>query len=1024
MCVRDNALGMDVHSERRLVTCLFVDVVGSTDATARLGPERMQRLLRDAFAEMSATISDQGGTIETYVGDAIFALFGAPVAHADDAQRALRAAEACARWSSEPEAASARLAVRVGIETGEALVDLGALDQRQRMAVGDCVNIAARLQQHGEPGQIVVGPTARVATKDVAVFEPLGLLSLKGLGEVEAWRFTGFSAADGVPQVGFVGREAEVEILATAYDRASRGTATLALVVGPPGQGKTRLVGEAIRAAGAGRSLQARCRPGSETGTNTPLRQLLDADLPGATLETVRERISSLLGAQEAVDVASAVCHSAGLAADAGLLALSRMEQRELIADAWGRYLAAVAREGTLVLWIEDVHWADPLLVRIVDHLTSDLEAPILVVATARPEFLGTAHLRPRENRLQIDLGPLEVEAAGQLARMAGDRPTDPARAAGNPLFIIELARSRAGSEQMPVTIQAAIAARLDELSPSERELLQRASVAGETFEVRDAALLDEREPNEVAGALGRIGHLGFIDPVGSRYRFHHALVREVAYGRLPVTERMALHARYAVEGVDPADVEALAHHWWAAVNPADATWVWEEPGRLAAMRRDAYAAHLAAGRRLEERNQYEGSLDVYARAVELSDEPQQRANAEATLGRAYARQGRGDEAWQHRLSAIELFGTAGSPVPAELYADMLEIATQNWGYFTHLPDDAEVLRLLKEGERAARSSGDDGSLARLLVERANFTNELAGTAEIMRFVESADAVRFADAAHRMAQVLLWNGEVARSIQLFETVFDRLIPAGALINEPEALVWYSVAALHAGDLARAESLSSHLTEVAVHRSAHTRQHSMSLVAFLQVARGAWGEVAATTGRLVELVEAHPDSGFCLLGAAAAGYGAIADALAGRPLPERLDAFVARVVEESVVIQASSVMVPKVMTGDRRALEDGLKAYAPGLRLWDRQGAWDIGDLMPAIALTMLEQWDDLGPFLARLDEFEAKGDRLAGATAAAIRDEAGAPRGGPQPDHAELIALGCTGISELLHFRPRSASTQ
>src|SRR5206468_6304405 len=137
--------------------------------------------------------------------------------------------------------------------------------------------------------------------------------------------------------------------------------------------------------------------------------------------------------------------------------------------------------------------------------------------------------------------------------------------------FIIELARSRSRPHDMPVTIQAAIAARLDELAPSERELLQHASVAGETFDVRDAALLNEREPAEVAGALGRIAHLGFVAPVSSRYRFHHALVREVAYGRLPVAERMALHALYAVDGVDPADVEALAHHWWEALKPPDA---------------------------------------------------------------------------------------------------------------------------------------------------------------------------------------------------------------------------------------------------------------------------------------------------------------------------------------------------------------------------------------------------------------------------------------------------------------------
>jgi class 3 adenylate cyclase len=195
----------------------------------------MQRLLGDAFAEMSATITDHGGTIEKYVGDAIFALFGAPSAHADDAEGALRAADACARWSSAAGVATARLAVRVGIETGEALVDLDALDRRQRMVVGDCVNIAARLQQHAEPGEIIVGPTCHEASAGTAQFEPLGTLSLKGLGEVDAWRLTGLGG-EGAQQVPFVGRDAELGVLRDALDRAGHGTATLALIVGPPGQ--------------------------------------------------------------------------------------------------------------------------------------------------------------------------------------------------------------------------------------------------------------------------------------------------------------------------------------------------------------------------------------------------------------------------------------------------------------------------------------------------------------------------------------------------------------------------------------------------------------------------------------------------------------------------------------------------------------------------------------------------------------------------------------------------------------------
>lgn len=1011
---------MNVRSERRLVSCLFIDVVGSTDATVRLGPERMQRLLRSAFAEMSATITDHGGTIETYVGDAIFALFGAPVAQADDAERALRAADACARWSSATAAVDARLAVRVGIETGEALVDLSGVDQHQRMAIGECVNIAARLQQQGEPGQIIVGPTCHEATKSVATFESLGALNLKGLGEVDAWRFVEFGAADGVPEVEFVGRDAEINILADAFNRAIGGTATLALVVGPPGQGKSRLASEAIRTFGAVRLLKARCRPGAETGVNTPLRQLLNADLPDATAEDVLERLVSLLGEDDGAEAAAALCHGAGLAVDERLLTFGRMEQRDLIAGGWRQYFAGLARESSLAIWIEDVHWGDPVLLRVIDQVTADLNAPILVIATARPEFLGSAHLRPSESRLQIDLEPLDGDAAEALARAAGEGGIDAARAAGNPLFIIELARTRSAHDEMPVTIQAAIAARLDELSTSERELLQRASVVGETFDVRDAALLNEREPHEVVGLLGRIAHLGFVVPVDSRYRFHHALVREVAYGRLPVAERMALHARYALDGLDPSDVEALAHHWWEAVKPADAGWVWENAAKLKAMRRQAFGAHLAAGRRLEERNAYEDSLDLYQRAVQLADDPADLASAEAAVGRAFVRQGRGDEAWEHRGRAIETYVEAGLIAPSELYADMLEIATQNWGYFQHLPDDSEVTRLLDEGERIARASGDQVSLARLLTERAAFTDDVAGADEIIGLLESPDAIRFADAALRMAMLYLWNGRVAGAVELYQTLFERLLPAGAIINEPEGLVWYTLATFHAGDLDRADSLADRLLEDATRRSVHTRQHALAVKGYLQLARGAWNLVATTTQQIVELVDANPDAGFCILGASGCGYGAIAD-VRDRGRAERIDELVARMVPESPLVQASAVMVPKVMVGDRDAIDAGLKAYAPGLRLWDRARTWDFSELMPAIALTMLERWDELPQSLARLDQFAVGGSRVTGAVAAAIREEEAAAKGGPAPMHTDLRSLGCLGISELLQFRPAPA---
>jgi class 3 adenylate cyclase/tetratricopeptide (TPR) repeat protein len=1020
---------MDARNEIRLVTCLFIDVVGSTDATVRLGPERMQRLLRDAFTEMSGIVAAHGGLVEKYVGDAILAIFGLPLAHADDAERALRAADACVGWASASTASGASLAVRAGVETGELLVDLQALETQQRMVAGESINLAARLQQFAEPGQVVLGPTCHDATIAVADFEALGPLALKGLGSVEGWRLVGFRTDAQALEVEFVGREEELATLRGAFERARQRTATLALIVGPPGQGKSRLAAEAIRQAAPSGILAARCRPGTEAGANTPLRQLVESDLGDASPEAVRQRVTTLVGASDGPDIASALCHSSGLAVDERLLAISRYEQRELIARAWQRYLEALAADGPLSIVVEDVHWADPVILRVIDHVTSDVAAPLVVLATARPEFLGTAHLRPRENRLQIDLGPLDEESVERLVELAGDgSPSDGGasleRAGGNPLFIIELARSRSKPSELPVTIQAAIAARLDELTPSERELIQRVSVAGETFDVRDAALLGEREPGEVAAALGRFGHLGFVMQVGGAYRFHHILVRDVAYGRLPIVERMALHARYAAEGIDPDDVEARAHHWWEALKSPDADWVWEDKAHLAAMRREAYGVHMAAGERLELRNAYEEATNVYLRAIELADATVDRAAAVASAGRGFARQGLGDDAWTYRLRAIDLYGDAGTSPPAQLYADMLEIATFNWGYFHNLPDDAEVVRLLDEGADLARAGGDDVSLARLLAERAAYTGDVSGTDEIHRFLERPDAVRFADAAQRMATVYAWSGRVAESMSLFETVFEQLIPAGALTNEPEALNWYGMAAFTAGDLAKADELADRLLVASVQRSVHTRSHAFGLKALVGFGRGDWETLGTARGDLRKLADENPDASFCLVTAAVVGYGAAADVFAGAPVPVDIDEQAKRQVDHSERVQAAAVMLPKGMLGDREAAAAGLRGYEPGLRLSDRARAWDVADLIPAITLTLLEEWDSLPPVHARLDEFAAQGARMAEAAAAAIREEEAAARGGPPPTHDQLRALGYLGISELLRFRPAQVSVR
>jgi class 3 adenylate cyclase/tetratricopeptide (TPR) repeat protein len=996
--------------------------------TLRLGPERVKRVLGEAFAGIRTLILEQGGTIEKYVGDTIFAIFGAPVAHADDQERALRAANACAGWVAQREPPALPLAVRVGVETGQALVDLDAVDgERQQMVVGNCVNVASRLQQQAQPGEVLVGPDCHDATADIAEFEGLGPYELKGIGSMQVWKLVRVAA--GVrqgPLLPFFGRLEELTQLRSAYARARSGRATLVLVIGPPGQGKTRLAQELVeQVRGEANILQARCRPGGETGTFTPLKQLLAGDLPDATAEEVTARVQMLLHEpEENSPVASALCHCAGLRVDQRLLGLRPVEREQELASAWRRYLTALGEERPLLVWIEDVHWAEPQLVRLLDRLALGAGMRLLLMATGRPEFVGAAVLRPGEDRIFFELGRLDAESARALARSAGaqdERTIE--RAQGHPLFIIELARTRTRLMDLPITVQAAIAARLDELPPFERDLLQRAAVVGDTFTIGDAALLTARHPAEVAGSLARLAHLRYLYPVDHDYRFHHVLVRDVAYGRLSTEQRMRLHARYAQEGVPAEDAEALAHHLWEARRPPDAAWVWEAPEREA-LRREALQAHLAAGRRLSDRFELERALEVYDRAVALAEgNPLEIGEIETAVGFAYVGDARGDEAWEHRLRAIAAYRRAGSDPPATLYADMLQTPTRNFGYFRTVPAEEIVLQLLEEGQAVARKTNDSLSLGRLLVQRAEFVgSDPLTAADIVQLVEnSPETVQHAQILQHAAQVLYLAGEISQAVAAFNRM-NRLVSMGGKIDEHEALMWNAALAFYAGDLVRADAFADQLLDASMMMNAHIRQHAKATKALVLLGRGNWSALAGIVRDTESLVVGHPNVGFCLIGAAAFAYGAIADLLAGKRLPDSLATLVERCVPESPGVRASTLLLPYAMSGRFAELHSvAVQSWRSPQRVWDRQ-IWDPFSFGLAIARTVLEQWGELKESLRHLDDVAGKGGGLCAALAEGIRAEMTAARGKRSPQHAELDRLRYYGLSELLSYRPKVAA--
>jgi len=1006
----------EAHAERRLVTCLFIDIVASTALTRDLGPERMKRLVDDAFRAMSDLIKARGGTIEKFVGDAVFVLFGAPTSHADDPERALRAASACTRWAAE---SGTPIGIRAGIETGEALIDLGATQRdRERMAVGECVNLASRLQSLAEPGQILVGPNCHAATEYVAEFGPTQRLRPKGFDEVMAWPLLRV-AGGGRSSLPFIGRERELDLLNAAYGGVCAGQARLALIIGPPGQGKSRLASEMVAPLRAEATiLEARCRPGEENGAETPLRQLIASDVRDPTATSIADRVRQLLPNADDVEVvASAIAHSVGVTVDPRVVTLPRLEQREVLTSAWQRYLGALAARRPVIVWVEDLHWADALVLRLIDRVSDGVSACLMVLATARPEFAGSVHFRPGTGRLEIELGPLGQSEAVALARSAsGIDEQAVQRAQGNPLFIVELARARLASTDVPMTVQAVIGARLDELPPADRQLLQQAAVVGDTFSVRDAALLTDREPSEVAAALGRLSHLRFIEPAGRSYRFHHVLVHDVAYGRLTAEERLRLHARYAREGLSADDVEARAHHWWRAMGDTDAGWVWADPVERAGLRKEALRTHLAAAARLIARNAQERALEISTRAVTLADDPHDIAEAEAAVGMAYHRNARGDEAWTHRLAAIEAYRRAGSEPPATLYADMLEVRLFNYGYFRELPKDEEVTRLLAEGERAARAAKDNLSLARILTMRALHDDDVAPTTEALQLIRSAsDEAAYTDALARLAQAenLLGGTESARS--LLDEALARAA-RGIPLNEPEAVMWRALLAFNDGDLDDAERFAARLLGISASASAHTQQHALGTTALVLFGRGDWDGLASVARDVERLVDANPTAGFCLIGAAALGQSAAGELVRGRLQSPRLEELVGRMVTEAPATLASILMLPKLMAGHDELIAAGAPAYGKDVPRVERQ-IWDPFGIQLAICYVHLARWNDLAPLLANYDA-RASAAPMLGAFADAIREEMAAANGGRRAQHGRLRELGYIGLSELLSYRP------
>jgi len=684
-------------------------------------------------------------------------------------------------------------------------------------------------------------------------------------------------------------------------------------------------------------------------------------------------------------------------------------DRHDEVTNAWRRYLTALAKDRPAVVWIDDLHWADPQLVALIDRLTLSGTSPLLIVATARPEFAQQAGLRPTGQRFFIDLEPLGAEEAQRLASLAGGA-ADPitSRAEGNPLFIIELVRARARLDSaLPMTLRGAIGARLDDLVERDRQLLQAASVVGELFTARDAAVLVSRDPGEVRAALDHLVERQYVRVSGDgAYRFHHGLVREVAYGQLPIAERLRLHARYAREGLPSADDQRRAYHLWEAVGGPDAAWVWEDPAEHAALRRDCREALIAAARADALHFLHDSALTKGTRALSLADSALDRAAAHQVLGESHAAAVAGDQAWEHLSAALAAYAEAGVPAPPAVYATIADFIWKPGG-FTKLPDRAVADRVLREGLEAARSAGDGLSEARILTAigfRARSGDERrAAFARIGTIVDRAvDPLPFVDILSQHANSEGMDGNSVRSMELLETA-ETLMTRGRQPPTDIFLYQLTTTAFGLGDLAAVERTTARYETAVASAGPHVRVHPHRGRAWVALARGDWPTARILAREVSRTMDEHPETVFCVASLFTLTCGATGAAMTGDLVESRELLARAKTLSEQPNVPVSPLGIAYAALG--RLGELGQLADAVPAERWV---------VFMTTALAMAGDWDRVESRLAVLDRHAAGGTWLAGALAAGVREERSARSGGPRPAHAALREKGYVGFSELL----------
>jgi class 3 adenylate cyclase len=630
------------REERKLISVLFVDLVGFTARSDRADPEDVRDTLQGFHARTKHEIERFGGAVEKFIGDAVMAVFGAPVAHGDDAERAVRAGlrviQAVGELSREhPERP---LDVRAAVNTGEAVVAIGsAPGSGDALAIGDVVNTASRLQTSAPTNGLVVGEETYRATRGVIRYEPLEAVQAKGKRDpVAAWLAIapiGAPAERPATTAPLVGRTREVDLVSSIWERAvDEQRPHLITIVGPTGIGKSRITTEIVeRIEGAGgRAVRGRCLPYGQTGYRAfadQVRQdagIFESEAAAEASVKLGERLGRLMDEDEAAETVPFLETLIGVGSRD-----ERPDEPVQLYFAARRFVEALALEQPTVLVFEDIHWGDQAQLDLLEYLASHVRGvPALFLALARSELL---EIRPGwgsgvigQTTIPLEaLSPIDSAAiasyllSGQGDLSAVERLVELSE--GNPLFIEELAASlldRGADDELPTTVRAAIASRLDALPPVARATILAASVIGKQFwrgVLRSFEDLDDvDEALEALEARDLIRRERSSQVQGdAEFTFKHILIREVAYGTLPRADRTRRHAAVARHIEDAIGAHAqnlswiLAHHWREAGEP------------------DRSLPYLiAAARQADEQLAFHHAVQLYGEALELvaADDP------------------------------------------------------------------------------------------------------------------------------------------------------------------------------------------------------------------------------------------------------------------------------------------------------------------------------------------------------------------------------------------------------------------